>query len=142
MKKQILKSRLNLFCVCLCLLSVFALTFPKAGKTNGVSASANAYAYKSGQNWVWSTFKAEAYAGASAPAGSVGVYELEAKVTGNLDRDTGQVAFFDGTSRNIDNTKTYRAWGSGSNMQFSASSDSEIVSNVGDDDDDATAKYP
>ncbi len=142
MKMQVLRNRMSAILTCLCLLSLAILIFPKIGKTNAASASANAYAYKSGQNFVYSTFKAEAYAGAYAPDNSVGVYQLEAEVTGKNPRVTPQVPFFDGTSPSIEKKNTYYAWGDGANMQFSASSGSEITSNVGDDDDDAAAVYP
>ena len=142
MTKKFLKSNITILLVCFCVFSLFVLTFPKIGKTDGVHASATAYAYKSGQNWFWSTFKAEAYADVYAPEGAFGGYQLEVAVTGKTTKRIPQIAFFNGVGTGIENKNTYRAWGSGDNVNFSASSESDITSNVGDDDDDAFDQYP
>ena len=143
MKNNILKRHLTLLAVSLCVCLLFVFTTPEVGRTDGVRANADAYAYQYGQNWFWSTFKSEAYADVYAPEGTIGVYQLEAAVTGKNTKRTQQLPFFDGTTKDtqIRNSNTYRAWGSGSNVRFSASSEAYITSNAGDDDADY-AQYP
>ena len=146
MIKKFLRSHLTILFACFCVCSLFVLTLQKTGKTAAVRASADAIAYKVKERWFWTTFKAEAYAGVSAPKGAIGVYQLEVEVTDKIPKRTGPKAFSSGVKkefkRNIADHKTYRAWGSGSDVRFSASSKAEITSDAGDDADDAHDQYP
>lgn len=128
-----------------CVVLLCVVTSPKVGITDHtVDADATASAERTGQNGVWSTFKAKAVAWIYLPPSEAGVYELEARVTGKKPVKTGQqpVSMSSGYSRRIEVEKTYRAWGSGSSMRFSAKSEATIVSTAGDAEDRASANYP
>lgn len=130
-----------------CVVLLCVVTYPKVGITDHtVDADATASAERTGQNGVWSTFKAKAVAWIYLPPSEAGVYELEARVTGKEPVETGPQPVYtpsgSGYSRRIKVEKTYRAWGSGSSMRFSAKSEATIVSTAGDAEDRASANYP
>ena len=129
---------LFLFCV---------ITFPKIGKTHHTEfAKASASAQKTGENWVYSTFRAEASSSVSAPVGDIGVWELYAEVTGKQPIDTPQIPYAyvppEYLSKSANRGKTYYAWEDGANMVFSAESEANVSGAEADDAAQAAAIYP
>lgn len=127
-----------LFCV---------ITFPKIGKTHHTDyAKAAASAQKTGENWAYSTFRADASSSVSAPVGDIGVWELYAKVTGKAPIDTPQTPYAyappESLSKSASRGKTYYAWGEGVNMNFSAKSEADVSGAMADDEAVAAAVYP
>ncbi len=134
-----------------CVVFFCVTTLPKVGRTNhAVDADATASAQKTGQNSFWATFKGEAKAEVHSPPDSTGVYEIGARVSrGQVPHLTPRpVPFFSspsGVSKKISKKRTFRAWGSGSNMNFSARSTAQITTDApgpGSDMDAAYAAYP
>ena len=127
-----------LFCV---------ITFPKIGKTHHTEfAKASASAQKTGENWAYSTFRADASSSVSAPVGDIGVWELYAEVTGKRPINTPQIAYAyappKSLSKSVSRGKTYYALGDGANMVFSAKSDADVTGAAADDEAKAAAVYP
>ena len=127
-----------LFCV---------ITFPKIGKTHHTEfAKAAASAQKTGENWAYSTFRADASSSVSAPVGDIGVWELYAEVTGKRPIDTPQIPYAyappEFLSKSVSRGKTYYALGDGANMVFSAKSDADVTGAAADDEAKAAAVYP
>lgn len=133
--------------VCFCVIGFCVMTLPKVGTTHHTEyAVATASAEKTGQNFVWSTFRADASASVFAPPGDIGLYVLEVEVTGNPPLRTPQLPFSSRPDRSFSDLrstgKTYRAWGSGSQTRFSAESKADISGAIADDEEEAFDAYP
>ena len=125
----------SFFFILLCI-----MIFTKYGTTHNHTGSATATVTtgKTGQNWVWSTFKTQANMDVASSPNDIGVYEMKVKVTGKKEKTTWFVGLGGGTvvpftsgalpyTDNLDDGKTYRTWGSGGKIKISASSKGNIV---------------
>lgn len=137
-------------------ISFCVMIFPQFGTTqnNTGSATATATAGKTGQNRFWSTYRAHAKMELESAPDDIGVYEMRVKVTGKKEKTTWYVGAGGGTvvpftsgacafkPDDLEDSKTYRTWGSGDDIKISASSSGNITGTITSASDSCTAHYP